>query len=29
MGYAGYSIGNGGASPENHFFLLEVGFNFN
>jgi hypothetical protein len=28
-GYAGYSIGNGGASQGNHFFLLEVGFNFN
>lgn len=28
-GYAGYSVGNGGASRGNHFFLLEVGFNFN
>ena len=28
-GYAGYSIGNGGASRGNHFFLLEVGYNFN
>lgn len=28
-GYAGYSIGNGGAANGNHFFLLEVGFNFN
>lgn len=28
-GYAAYSIGNGGASRGNHFFLLEVGFNFN
>jgi hypothetical protein len=28
-GYAGYSVGNGGASRGNHFFLLEVGYNFN
>lgn len=28
-GYAGYSIGNDGASRGNHFFLLEVGINFN
>ena len=28
-GYAGYSIGNGGASQGNHFFLLELGYNFN
>ena len=28
-GYAGYSIGNGGALRGNHFFLLEVGYNFN
>lgn len=28
-GYAGYSIGNGGASRGNHFFLWELGYNFN
>ena len=28
-GYAGYSIGNQNASRGNHFFLLEVGYNFN
>ena len=28
-GYAGYSIGNQNASHGNHFFLLEVGYNFN
>jgi hypothetical protein len=28
-GDAGYSVGNGGAASGNHFFLLEVGFNFN
>ncbi len=28
-GYAGYSVGNGGAANGNHFFLLEAGFNFN
>ena len=28
-GYAGYSIGNSNASNGNHFFLLEVGYNFN
>jgi hypothetical protein len=28
-GYAGYSIGNTNASNGNHFFLLEVGYNFN
>jgi hypothetical protein len=28
-GYAGYSIGNQHASHGNHFFLLEVGYNFN
>ena len=28
-GYAGYSIGNGGARQGNHFFLLEIGYNFN
>jgi hypothetical protein len=28
-GYAGFSVGNGGAAGGNHFFLLEVGFNFN
>lgn len=28
-GYAGYSIGNQNASSGNHFFLLEVGYNFN
>ena len=28
-GYAGYSIGNINASNGNHFFLLEVGYNFN
>ncbi len=27
--YAGYSIGNTGVSQGNHFFLTEVGFNFN
>ena len=27
--YAGYSIGNQNASHGNHFFLLEVGYNFN
>jgi hypothetical protein len=28
-GYAGYSIGNQNASGGNHFFLLELGYNFN
>jgi hypothetical protein len=28
-GYAAYSIGNGGAARGNHFFLLELGYNFN
>lgn len=28
-GYAGYSIGNQNASAGNHFFLLELGYNFN
>lgn len=28
-GYAGYSIGNQNPSNGNHFFLLEVGYNFN
>ena len=28
-GYAGYSIGNMAAGQGNHFFLLEVGYNFN
>jgi hypothetical protein len=28
-GYAGYSIGNQNASNGNHFFLLEIGYNFN
>jgi hypothetical protein len=28
-GYAAYSIGNQNASNGNHFFLLEVGYNFN
>jgi hypothetical protein len=28
-GYAGYSIGNQNLSQGNHFFLLEVGYNFN
>ncbi len=28
-GYAGYSIGNSTASNGNHFFLLELGYNFN
>jgi hypothetical protein len=28
-GYAGYSIGNQNASKGNHFFLLELGYNFN
>ena len=28
-GYAGYSIGNSNVSNGNHFFLLEVGYNFN
>jgi hypothetical protein len=28
-GYAGYSIGNQNASRGNHFFLLELGYNFN
>lgn len=27
-GYAGYSIGNQNASSGNHFFLLELGYNF-
>ena len=27
--YAGYSIGNADAAKGNHFFLLEVGYNFN
>jgi hypothetical protein len=28
-GYAGYSIGNQNLSSGNHFFLLELGYNFN
>ena len=28
-GYAGYSIGNQNPSKGNHFFLLELGYNFN
>jgi hypothetical protein len=28
-GYFGYSIGNGGLDQGNHFFLFEVGYNFN
>ena len=28
-GYAGYSIGNENVSGGNHFFLLELGYNFN
>lgn len=28
-GYAGYSVGNQNASRGNHFFLLELGYNFN
>jgi hypothetical protein len=28
-GYAGYSIGNQNASRGNHFFVMEVGYNFN
>lgn len=28
-GYAGYSLGNSNLSRGNHFFLLEVGYNFN
>ena len=28
-GYAGYSIGNQNPSEGNHFFLIEVGYNFN
>ena len=28
-GYAGYSIGNQNTSQGNHFFLLELGYNFN
>jgi hypothetical protein len=28
-GYAGYSIGNQNVSEGNHFFLLELGYNFN
>lgn len=28
-GYVGYSIGNAGASKGNHFFLMELGYNFN
>jgi len=28
-GYAGYSIGNQNPSEGNHFFLLELGYNFN
>lgn len=28
-GYAGYSLGNQNLSGGNHFFLLEVGYNFN
>ena len=28
-GYAGYSIGNQNVSAGNHFFLLELGYNFN
>ncbi len=29
IGYAGYSIGNQNLSGGNHFFLLELGYNFN
>ena len=28
-GYAGYSLGNSNLSTGNHFFLLELGYNFN
>ena len=28
-GYAGYSLGNSGIFDGNHFFLLELGYNFN
>lgn len=28
-GYAGYSLGNSNLSSGNHFFLLELGYNFN
>lgn len=28
-GYAGYSLGNSNLSKGNHFFLLELGYNFN
>jgi hypothetical protein len=28
-GYASYSIGNQNATSGNHFFLFEVGYNFN
>jgi hypothetical protein len=28
-GYASYSIGNANRSKGNHFFLFEVGYNFN
>lgn len=28
-GYAGYSLGNGNLRDGNHFFLLELGYNFN
>lgn len=27
--YAGYSVGNGDAAKGNHFFLVELGYNFN
>ena len=27
--YAGYSIGNANLSNGNHFFLVELGYNFN
>jgi hypothetical protein len=28
-GYAGYSLGNANLRNGNHFFLLEIGYNFN
>ena len=28
-GYAAYSLGNANLSHGNHFFLLELGYNFN
>jgi hypothetical protein len=28
-GYIGYSIGNADTAKGNHFFLMEIGYNFN